>query len=127
MTILVIADGFSLVVPEIIEWVSFGVSVDESKYLLRLGRSGGTSYGKSCVLSGGTSHVIRPGGDSQSFSKIGTDYGLLLDSRVHVTVVKIEGSLLRVLVGVIFAWYLRNICSILSWKYTSCINRICRR
>ena len=36
MTRLVRADGVSLYVSEITEWVSFDVSVDGSKYLLRL-------------------------------------------------------------------------------------------
>ena len=109
-TRLIIAYEVSLVVFEIIEWVSSDVSGDGDKCLLRLGSSGGTSDGKSRERYGGTSDDKRPGGEFRILlvSNIGTDDGIWLVVWVELTVGGGLISLIILLVNVLFGWSLRK-------------------
>ena len=98
--ILVIEDGFSLVVSEIIEQLYFYVYVDVLKYLLRLGSEIIIWFSSkinnndvlSLVIYGGTSYGKRPWGEFEILlvSKIGTYDGIWLDVIVDWTVGNFE-------------------------------------
>ena len=117
-TRLVIIDRFSLVVYGITKWLYFDVFVDGAKYLLwlrsdiilwfgpNIGNGDGLSLGRYCGKKYGS--IIGGEFGIWLISKIGTDDGIWLGDRVYQTVGKIEGYLMRVLVGVLFGLSLRK-------------------